>query len=252
MMKTTSYTLHFYIRSISSNILNFLFVVSSSIQFSLTMTLKVYGIGFSTCTARVLTCLNEKEVEYELVPVNLGVGEHKKPAFLAKQPFGQIPVLEDEDLTLFESRAITAYVSHKYKDNGVDLVRFGNIKEAGLVSVWIEVESQQYNPAITPIVSQLYIIPMRGGSTDHAAVEAAAEKFGKVLDVYEARLTTSKYLAGDFYSLADLTHLPYTYYLMKSEWASLINSRPHVKAWWEDISSRPAFTKVAENMTLAG
>ncbi|KAF5186855.1 Glutathione s-transferase [Thalictrum thalictroides] len=65
------------------------------------MGLKVYGAGMSTCTARVLTVLLEKEAEYELVPINLAVGEHKQPAYLAKHPFGQIPVLEDDDLTLF-------------------------------------------------------------------------------------------------------------------------------------------------------
>ncbi|RVX01364.1 Glutathione S-transferase F13 [Vitis vinifera] len=76
------------------------------------------------------------------------------------------------------------------------------------------------------------------------------EKLGKVLDVYEARLSTTKCLAEDFYNLVDHHHLSYTYYFMKTPWASLINSRPKVKAWWEDISSRPAFKKVVKGMTL--
>ncbi|PIA44464.1 hypothetical protein AQUCO_01700218v1 [Aquilegia coerulea] len=200
------------------------------------MGLKVYGAAMSTCTARVLTALIEKEAEYELVPVNLAVGEHKQPAYLAKHPFGQIPVLEDDDLTLF----------------GTDLLRIGNLKEAGLVGVWIEVESQQFNPAISALVYQLVIAPAFGRPVDQAIIDTNTEKLGKVLDVYEARLSSNKYLAGDFFSLADLNHLPYTYYLMKTGSASLINERPHVKAWWEDISSRPAFVKVSENMNLGG
>ncbi|KAF5182237.1 Glutathione s-transferase [Thalictrum thalictroides] len=215
------------------------------------MGIKVLGIPMSTCTARVLTSLLEKEVDYELVPIDMGKGEHKSPDYLAKHPFGQIPVLQDDDLTLFESRAITSYVSYKYKDQGTDLLRIGNVKETALVGVWIEVESQQYNPAILPIVYQLVIVPMYGQSPDLAIVEAHVEKFNKVLDVYEARLSHHKYLAGDFFSLADLNHFPFTYYLMKTQYASLINDRPHVKAWWESVSSRPAFKKVAENMTLA-
>ncbi|OVA04315.1 Glutathione S-transferase [Macleaya cordata] len=214
------------------------------------MALKLYGIAMSTCTTRAMTCLYEKEVEFELVPVDLYTAEHKQPPFLAKNPFGQVPVLEDDDLTLFESRAITRYVSQKYKETGVDLLRQENIKEAALVNLWIEVESQQYDPAISPIVYQIFVSPIQGQTPDQTVIEANAEKLGKVLDVYEARLSTTKYLAGDFYSLADLHHLPYTYYMMKTEWASLINSRPHVKAWWEDISSRAAFVKVAEGMTL--
>ncbi|KAK0581596.1 hypothetical protein LWI29_015679 [Acer saccharum] len=168
-------------------------------------------------------------------------------------PFGLIPVLEDgDDLTLFgnyfqlisfillsipplqsrnivivklietsylytpESRAITAYVAEKFKETGTDLIRHKDIKEAALVKVWIEVESQQYQPAISPIVYQYFVAPIQGKSPDQAIVDASVEKLGKVLDIYEAKLSESKYLAGDFYSLADLHHLPYTYYFMKT------------------------------------
>ncbi|KAL5727954.1 glutathione transferase [Ranunculus cassubicifolius] len=51
----------------------------------------------------------EKDIEFELVPVDMGGGGHKQPEFLAMNPFAQIPVLQDEDLTLFESRCITNY-----------------------------------------------------------------------------------------------------------------------------------------------
>ncbi|OMO81856.1 hypothetical protein COLO4_23395 [Corchorus olitorius] len=205
----------------------------------------------STCTARVLACLHENGVEFELVPVNLFNGEHKQPTFLAKNPFGQIPALEDGDLTLFESRAMSSYVAEKFKgSNGCDLLRTQDLKEAALVKTWMEVESQQFSPAISPIFYQLYIAPMRGGSPNQSIVDENSEKLGKVLDVYEKKLSSSKYLAGDFYSLADLHHLPYIYYLMKTPSSKLINERPHVKAWWEDISSRPAFKKVIPGLTL--
>ena len=149
-----------------------------------------------------------------------------------------------------ESRAITAYLAEKYKETGCDLLRHNDLKEAALVKVWLEVESQQYHPAIYQIVYQFFVLPLQGKTADQAIIDVNLEKLGKVLDVYEARLGTTKCLAGDFYSLADLHHLSYTYYFMKTPWASLINSRPNVKAWWEDISSRPAFKKVAEGMTF--
>ncbi|XP_022759703.1 glutathione S-transferase F13-like [Durio zibethinus] len=214
------------------------------------MTIKLYGLAMSTCTARVLTCLHEYGAEFELVPVNMLGGEHKQPDFLAKNPFGQIPALEDDDLTLFESRAMSSYVAEKFKGSGCDLLRTENLKEAALVKTWMEVESQQLGPAIAPIIYQYFLVPMQGGSTNQALVDESSEKVGKVLDVYEKKLSSTKYLAGDFYSLADLHHLSYLYYLMKTPCAKLINERPHVKAWWEDISSRPAFKTVASGMTL--
>uniref|UniRef100_A0A7N0T6Y8 glutathione transferase n=1 Tax=Kalanchoe fedtschenkoi TaxID=63787 RepID=A0A7N0T6Y8_KALFE len=212
------------------------------------MALKLYGLPMSTCTARVLICLAEKEVDYELIPVNLFTDDHKQPAFLAKNPFGQIPVLQDADLTLFESRAITSYVAEKYKGSGSDLIRHADIKEAALVKVWMEVESQQFNLPISTITYQYLISPMLGKPTDHQLVEDNVAKLEKVLDVYEQRLTHAKYLAGDFFSLADLHHMSYIHYFLKTPKASLITDRPHVKDWWEDISARPAFTKISANM----
>ncbi|CAM6107293.1 unnamed protein product [Calypogeia fissa] len=83
------------------------------------MALKVYGMAPSTCTARVLLALFEKHVtDFEIVDVDLGKGEHKKPEFLKIQPFGVIPVLQDGDLTLFESRAIARYIAYKYEKQG--------------------------------------------------------------------------------------------------------------------------------------
>lgn len=48
------------------------------------MALKLHGLPMSTCTTRVLTCLHEKALDFELVPVNLFAAEHKQPTFLAK------------------------------------------------------------------------------------------------------------------------------------------------------------------------
>ncbi|KAK1294781.1 Glutathione S-transferase F13 [Acorus calamus] len=215
-------------------------------------TVKVYGMTMSTATARVLTALEEKEASYELVLVNLKTGEHKQPDHLARNPFGQVPAFEDGSLMLFESRAVARYVAKKY-DSGTDLLRSGEAEEAALVDVWFDVEANHFDPPTSAISFQYIIVPIFfGGVPDEKVVEENAAKLEKVLDVYEERLSKSKYLAGDSFSLADLSHLPYTYNLMKTPKASLITSRPHVNAWWEAISSRPSFQKVAAGMTLGG
>lgn len=65
------------------------------------MAIKVYGAQRSTCTQRVLTALHEKGVEYELVPVDFSKGEHKGEAHLKKQPFGKVPVLDDDGFLVY-------------------------------------------------------------------------------------------------------------------------------------------------------
>eukprot|EP00253_Pinus_taeda_P002013 PITA_02013 len=209
-------------------------------------TIKVHGYHLSTSTRLVLCCLEEKQVDYELVVIDLAAGAQKQPQYLALNPLGTLPTIQDGDLTLFESRAIVKYLAKKYKGQGTEL--FGNsLSEEALVEQWCEVEGQSYNSPAMTISVQILFVPMRGGTTDEAVVETNVEKLVKVLDIYEERLSKSKYLAGDFLSLADLQHLPTTHYLVTAcGKGDLISSRKHVKAWWEDISSRPAWKKVSE------
>ncbi|KMS94839.1 hypothetical protein BVRB_014810 [Beta vulgaris subsp. vulgaris] len=62
---------------------------------------KVYGPPLSTAVSRVLVCLLEKQVQFELVSVNMSKGEHKSPEYLKIQPFGQVPAYQDDNITLF-------------------------------------------------------------------------------------------------------------------------------------------------------
>jgi len=210
---------------------------------------KVFGPVMSTNVARVVVCLEEVGAEYEMVDIDFKVMEHKSPEHLARNPFGQIPAFQDGDLLLFESRAISKYVLRKYKTEEADLLREGDLKEAAMVDVWTEVDAQTYNPAISPIVYECLINPMmRGIPTNDKVVAESLEKLTKVLEVYEARLAKSKYLAGDFFSFADLNHFPYTFYFMGTPHAALFDSFPHVKAWWETIMARPAVQRMAAKM----
>ncbi|OEL26060.1 putative glutathione S-transferase GSTF1 [Dichanthelium oligosanthes] len=179
--------------------------------------------------------------------MDFAAGEHKGPDHLELNPFGQIPAFQDGDLMLFESRAISRHVLRKYKTAEVDLLREGNIQES--VDVWLDVEVHQYKPAVSPIVYQHILVPMGGGTPDEKIIAECIDNTKKVLDVYEARLSKFKYLAGDFVSLADLSHAPITYYFMtRTPYASVLDSYPNVKAWWEDLMSRPAVQRVISQL----
>ncbi|KAK8532588.1 hypothetical protein V6N13_131901 [Hibiscus sabdariffa] len=173
--------------------------------------LKVHGNPLSTATQRVLACLYEKDVEFQLVDVDMRAGEHKSEKFLSLNPFGQVPAFEDGDLKLFESRATTQYIAQEYSDKGTQLLLPGSNK-------W-----RFFN-----------------------LVEENEAKLAKVLAVYEARLAQSKYLASDDFTLADLHHLPAIQYLMGSSAKKLFDSRPHVSAWVADITARPSWTKIQD------
>ncbi|XP_044493016.1 glutathione S-transferase-like isoform X2 [Mangifera indica] len=203
---------------------------------------KVHGAVFSTASMPVFACLYEKDLDFQFIPVNMGAGEHKSETFLSLNPFGQVPALEVGDQKLFESRAITQYIAEEYADKGTQLTCLGKAKAPLLV--WKEVEAHQFDPVASKLSWELVFKPMFGQTTDPAVVEENEAKLCKVLDIYEARLAQSKYLACDCFTLADMHHLPNLHYLMGTPVKKLFDSRPHVGAWVADISSRPAWSKV--------
>ncbi|TYG60689.1 hypothetical protein E1A91_D07G085400v1 [Gossypium mustelinum] len=208
------------------------------------MVVKVYGPIKAACPQRVLACLLEKEVEFQIVHVDLEAGDHKKPDFLLRQPFGQVPAIEDGDFKLFESRAIIRYYAAKYEKQGTNLL--GNsLEERAMVDQWLEVEAHNFNDLVYTLVFQLLILPRMGKQGDTALVLSCQQKLEKVLDIYEQRLSTTAYLAGDSFTLADLSHLPALRYLVDDVgmW-HMVSQRKHVNAWWETISNRAAWKKL--------
>lgn len=205
--------------------------------------IKVYGSPYSTATMRVTATLYEKQIEFEFVNINLKNGEHKKEPFISLNPFGQVPAFEDGDLKLFESRAITQYINNEYADKGTKLTS-NDSKKIAIMGVWSEVESQHFDQVASKLVWELGIKSLFGIPLDPIIVEENEAKLDSILDVYEKRLSESKYLGGDSFTLVDLHHLPSLHYLMKSQSKKLFESRPHVSAWVADITARPAWSKV--------
>ncbi|KAL9235777.1 hypothetical protein vseg_010513 [Gypsophila vaccaria] len=207
------------------------------------MAIKVHGNPMSTATLRVLAALHEKQLDFEFVPVDMRAGAHKQEPFLSLNPFGQVPALEDGDVKLFESRAITKYLAYTYENEGTPLVNHDKNQLAAQF-IWSEVEAHQFDPVGSKLGWELvYKVVLFGLETDMAVVEENEAKFVKVLDIYEARLSVSKYLGGDAFTLADLHHLPLLKYLMGTQVKTLFDERPHLSAWCKDILSRPAWEK---------
>lgn len=145
-----------------------------------------------------------------------------------------------------ESRAIIRYYAEKYRSQGTELLG-KTIEERGLIEQWLEVEAHNFQPPLYDLVEQLLIGPKIGMEPDLKRCQEDEEKLSKTLDIYEERLATSKYLAGDAFSLADLSNIPFANFLMstlKKEY--MIRDRKNVSRWWDDVSSRPSWKNVLE------
>ncbi|KAF3446847.1 hypothetical protein FNV43_RR12027 [Rhamnella rubrinervis] len=213
----------------------------------MTSPVKVYGPPMSTAVSRVLACLIEKDVDFQVIPVNMSKGEHKKPEFLKMQPFGQVPAFQDDKISLFESRAICRYICEKYADKGNRGLYGTSPLAKASIDQWLEAEAQSFNPPSSALVFQLAFAPRMKLKQDPGVIKQNEEKLAKVLDVYEERLGDSQFLAGDEFSLADLSHLPNSNYLLSvTDRGALFTSRKNVGRWWDEISSRDSWKKVVE------
>ncbi|MBH0005034.1 glutathione S-transferase N-terminal domain-containing protein, partial [Pseudoalteromonas sp. SWYJZ12] len=196
------------------------------------------------CTRRVGTVLREKKIPFELVEVDLMKGEHKAPAYLEKQPFGQIPYIDDDGFILYESRAISRYLDAKFPDHGPKLLPT-DLKKYALFEQAASVELNNFDPYASKAVSEIIFKPYLGLTPDPAAFQELINQLAARLDAYEVILSKQKYVAGDEFTLADIFHLPYGDMLAAAGSNILLDeARPNVARWWKEITSRDSWLAV--------
>ena len=199
--------------------------------------LKIFGHPMSTCTRKVLMTLAETNTPYELVVVDFAKGEHKQDTHVDRQPFGQVPALDDDGFALYESRAMCRYLNDKV---GGALVP-ADLQARALMDQWISVETSNFTPhAMKFIYNYTFHRPQ-----DAAVLEAAAHGLEKAAGIMEKQLARTPFLAGAQLSLADVYYLPYLEYAMKTPAKEVFAKHPHVMAWWNKLSERPTWLKTA-------
>jgi glutathione S-transferase len=197
--------------------------------------LTVYGHPKATCTQRVLILLEELELKYDFNEIDLSLGQQKEKEFLQLQPFGQVPVVKYGDRTLFESRSILRYIA---RNNRTPTNLLGDVN----CDIWLEAESQNFNPHAIAIISEKVFKK----TNNETVIKENLEALEKVLDVYEARLASQEYIGGDSYSIADISHIPYAYMLLKSGFKTPFKARPNVYNWLKRVMRREAVRNVLE------
>ncbi|HTB72707.1 MAG TPA: glutathione S-transferase N-terminal domain-containing protein [Polyangiaceae bacterium] len=197
--------------------------------------LKVFGHPASTCTRKVLMTLAEIRTPYEMVTVDFTIQEHKKQPHLGRQPFGQIPAIDDDGFALYESRAICRYLSERYSGSLVP----ADIKARALMEQWISIETSNFTPsAMKFIYHDVFKRPQ-----EPAVLETAAKSVDTALRVMDARLGESPFVAGPQLSLGDVCFMPYFEYAMLTPVKGMVAKFPHVSAWWSKVSERPTWQK---------
>lgn len=165
----------------------------------MTKPVKIHSFPLSGHAHRAVLFANLAGIDHEVIQVDLGSGEHKQPAFLALNPTGQIPVLEDGETIISDSNAILVYLARKFAPQYLP------------TDPVLEAEVQKFltlaagELAFGPAAARLINVFKR--DLDREFTHTVAERFlGKI----ESHMEGRDFLVGDSPTIADVALYSYT------------------------------------------
>lgn len=183
---------------------------------------------------KVHIMLEELELPYKVVPVNIGAGEQFKPEFLAITPNHRIPAIVDVDanggrFTLFESGAILIYLAEKT----------GRLMPTTPAARYQCLQWLMFQMGgVGPMFGQYNHFANYAPDKLPYAIARYTNEVARLLRVLETRLSQSKWLAGDEYSIADIATFPW---VRNPESRKVdLKDYPAVERWHDLIAARPA------------
>ena len=192
--------------------------------------MKLYGIPLSGHTHRAQLFLNLLNLPHDYLLVDLANAEHKKEPFLNMNAFGEIPVLQDGDVTLADSNAILVYLASRYDDTGRWLPR--DPVAAAKVQRWLSVAAGKI--AGGPATARL--VTVFNAPRDHEAAKTMAVR---LFDVMERELQGRRWLVGEHATIADVAG--YSYIAHAPEGGVSLKPYPNIRAWLDNIRALPGF-----------
>jgi glutathione S-transferase len=192
--------------------------------------IKLYRHPLSGHAHRAEVLLSLLGIDAEIIDVDLMKGEQKSPDFLIKNPLGQVPVLEDGDITISDSNAIIHYLASKYDPARSWLPT--NPEKAAAVQNYLTIAAGAL--AFGPASARLVIL--FGAGLDHDNAIALAHSLLQRLD---NDLSSRPWLAGDHPTLADVAN--YAYIAVAPEGNVSLDDYPNVRAWLQRFEELPGF-----------
>jgi glutathione S-transferase len=192
--------------------------------------MKLYHYALSGHAHRAALFLSLAGVDHELVEVDLAAGAHKQPEFLALNTFGEVPVLDDNNIVIADSLAILVYVarkigpSHWLPTNPIDEAR---------VQRWLSVAAGKiaYGVCAARLIT-VFGAPFRA--------DEVIERAHATLVVMEKTLEDQRWIAGtQKASIADVAL--YSYVERAPEGNVDLSGYPRVQAWLRQIEGLPGF-----------
>jgi glutathione S-transferase len=196
--------------------------------------LKVWGRKTSSNVQKVMWAIGDLGLAHERVDIGGPFGKNKDPAYLAMNPNGLVPTLEDGDAMIWESNSIVRYLATKY---GAGTLEPADLKTRALASQWMDWQLTVAAPAIFGAFWGLIRTPPE--KRDHAAIAESQKKTTEAMKIFDAHLSKRAYAAGENFSMGDIP-----VGIMVYRFRQLVPDRPalpNLERWYAQIEKRPGF-----------
>jgi glutathione S-transferase len=197
--------------------------------------IKIWGRNTSSNVQKVMWAVGEIGLPHERIDVGGAFGKNREAAYLAMNPNGLVPTLEEEDgFLLWESNSIVRYLAAKHKSA---VLEPADLRMRALASKWMDWQLAVLGPAITPVFWGMIRTPPE--KRDHAAIEEGKKKTTAAVQMMEDQLAKTAYLAGDAFSYGDIP-----VGIMAYRYRQLVPERPvlpNFERWYGAIAARPAY-----------
>ncbi|MEO5671896.1 MAG: glutathione S-transferase [Ramlibacter sp.] len=195
--------------------------------------LKIWGRMSSINVRKVVLAAQWLELPFERVDAGLTFGIVKTPEYLARNPNGLVPLIEDDDLELWESNVIVRYLCARHSAGG--LYPQG-LRQRFDAERWMDWQQTTVSPAGRDAFIQLIRTAPDKRNADLIDKSVAATE--PLMAVLDAHLSTRPFMVGDSFTMADI---PIACEMHR--WCGLPRerpARPHLDRWYQGILARPA------------
>jgi len=197
--------------------------------------IKIWGRKTSSNVQKVMWAVGEIGLPHERIDIAGPFGKNREPAYLAMNPNGLVPTLEEEDgYLLWESNSIVRYLAAKHRASVLEPADLRTRANAGK---WMDWQLAVAGPAIFECFWGLIRTPPE--KRNHAAIDESKKKTTAAMTIVDGQLAKTAYLAGDAFSYGDIPVgiIAYRFRQLVPERPPL----PNFERWYAAISARQAF-----------
>ena len=196
--------------------------------------LKVLGRKTSGNTQKVLWCCDELGIPYEREDVGREFGKNHEPAYLALNPNGRIPTIEDDGFVLWESNAIVRYLCAKH---GMGTWYPRELHRLADMERWMDWQQTTLRPHFHAMTNAM----QSSAPSGDILLDSLKKALDDTWNILDAQLAKQPYIAGATLTMADI---PFCYII--NRWYKLPiehHGLPNVKMWFNKLCKRPAFLR---------